>query len=853
MKRILALLLAAAAVHAGTPQEANFTDASFASGLDEPTCIAWVPDGSNRLFVSLKSSGIAIVENGALRGQLFATFPNLYTVSECGVLGLAFDPDYATNRYVYVFVTVSSTEQQIVRFTDQANVGTQRTVIIPNLPTHGANHDGGALAFGPDGRLYWAIGDLGDKTGVDGNLSSLAAKVGRANKDGSVPNDNPFADGPGGANDYIWATGFRNPFTMTFQPGTGKLWLNVVGSTPGGQTQPNSTPGYEQVYVVNAGDDGGYDDFEGNQPTTPRFTTPFTRPCIRPKIQYKTGYSQGGGQVRSFDGIRRNAGIVSVTTSSAHPYRVGQALLVSGTGEPLDGTYTVQSIPSATTFTAKSPGANAIGGSGSVDLLEQGSSITGGTFYTSTAFPATYRGNFFYGDYVGGSIMRAQLDDNGKPSHITRFIDGAGGPTDTAVGPDGALYYSEIFSGQIRRVAFDGELGLVVSPTTLNLVEGGSGTFAIQLGSEPSGNVTVQIHKTGDIPPGTHNIDISGPAEVTFTPENWDIPQTVTLTATEDEDSEDDTATFEVTAPGFDPVEVAATANDENLATFLLSTNALEIQEGKAANIAVSLMTQPAKAVVAHVRPGAGPKGKVTIVKGAMLRFTPANWNVPQTVRVRGVQDPNVKNDSLTLLVKAPGLRPREFAVTILDNEPSKPVFTSAPKTTAVVNLLYAYDAEASGLPAPTFSLLNPPAGMTIDSATGLVQWTPTTTGTVSVTVRATNSLKAVDQEYMLVVGADQAPTAFIIAPKNGDTISGTNSEFFGGSTDDYGTYKAEFSIDGQLVYTDTNREAHYHLNGAHNLFDTTTLTNGQHTLLMKVYDDAQQVGEMSVTVTVAN
>jgi glucose/arabinose dehydrogenase len=61
-------------------------------GLDQPTCIAWAPDGSNRLFVSLKAQGIAVIENGRLRAQLFGTFPGLYTQSECGVLGLAFDP-----------------------------------------------------------------------------------------------------------------------------------------------------------------------------------------------------------------------------------------------------------------------------------------------------------------------------------------------------------------------------------------------------------------------------------------------------------------------------------------------------------------------------------------------------------------------------------------------------------------------------------------------------------------------------------------------------------------------------------------------------------------------------------------
>jgi hypothetical protein len=142
---------------------------------------------------------------------------------------------------------------------------------------------------------------------------------------------------------------------------------------------------------------------------------------------------------------------------------------------------------------------------------------------------------------------------------------------------------------------------------------------------------------------------------------------------------------------------------------------------------------------------------------------------------------------------------------------------------------------------------------MTIDAESGLVEWMPASIGPVNVTVRAENARRAVDQTFTLSVEADQPPAAFIISPKQGDTVSGAHAEFFGGSTDDYGTYKAEFYIDDQLAYTDANREAHYHINGSHNLFDTTALSNGTHTLKLKVYDDAQQTGEASVTVTVAN
>ena len=109
-------------------------------------------------------------------------------------------------------------------------MGINKTVILSGLPTHGNNHDGGAIGIGWDGKIYCAIGDNGSADGVNGDLLSMASKVIRLNRDGSIPNDNPFNDGAGPNNDYIWARGFRNPFTLTFQPSTGNLWVNTVGN-----------------------------------------------------------------------------------------------------------------------------------------------------------------------------------------------------------------------------------------------------------------------------------------------------------------------------------------------------------------------------------------------------------------------------------------------------------------------------------------------------------------------------------------------------------------------------------------------------------------------------------------------
>jgi hypothetical protein len=88
--------------------------------------------------------------------------------------------------------------------------------------------------------------------------------------------------------------------------------------------------------------------------------------------------------------------------------------------------------------------------------------------------------------------------------------------------------------------------------------------------------------------------------------------------------------------------------------------------------------------------------------------------------------------------------------------------------------------------------------------------------GVFGIQVRAENDQGTDGVSFPVTVNADQPPTAFILQPLDRSTISGSNAEFYGGSTDDYATYKGEFYIDGQLAYTDANREDHYHLNGAH-------------------------------------
>jgi cellulose 1,4-beta-cellobiosidase len=144
----------------------------------------------------------------------------------------------------------------------------------------------------------------------------------------------------------------------------------------------------------------------------------------------------------------------------------------------------------------------------------------------------------------------------------------------------------------------------------LSLVEGGSGKFSVRLAAAPLADVVVQVHKTGAVTPGAHDIDVSGSPNLTFTPQNWDKPQAITLVAAVDEDTIVDSATFSVTAPSLETVEVTATAVDENLPLLVLSTANLEVTEGASSEFTVSLPAQPAQSIKVRVRPARWVQGE---------------------------------------------------------------------------------------------------------------------------------------------------------------------------------------------------------------------------------------------------
>lgn len=210
----------------------GFTEAIVVDNLSVMTSMAFAPDG--RLFILQKNGVIRIVKNGVLLETPFLSVA-VNSEGERGLLGLAFDPDFATDPYVYINYTRPGTSihNRVSRFTADGDVAiADSEVVLLNLAPQDTRkfHIGGAVHFGGDGKLYIATGDNTMSANAQ-SMDTLHGKLLRIAKDGSIPTDNPFYNTATGDHRAIWATGLRNPFTFAVQPGTGRLFINDVGAS----------------------------------------------------------------------------------------------------------------------------------------------------------------------------------------------------------------------------------------------------------------------------------------------------------------------------------------------------------------------------------------------------------------------------------------------------------------------------------------------------------------------------------------------------------------------------------------------------------------------------------------------
>lgn len=234
----LIALLASPVLLAALPQAhlpTGFSRSVVAEHLTGATTMAIAPDG--RIFICEQTGALRIVKAGHLLEHPFITL-KVDSSWERGLLGVAFDPDFPRNQFIYInFISPTPYPHHVIsRFAANGDVvaeGSEKILFegddqskMPGKIKNG--HQGGAIHFGPDGKLYIAIGEqTSDRPAQE--MNTLLGKMLRLNPDGSIPTDNPFYQTASGKYRAIWCLGLRNPFCFAFQPETGRMFINDVG------------------------------------------------------------------------------------------------------------------------------------------------------------------------------------------------------------------------------------------------------------------------------------------------------------------------------------------------------------------------------------------------------------------------------------------------------------------------------------------------------------------------------------------------------------------------------------------------------------------------------------------------
>ena len=249
----------------------GFNVSVVATTMTSPTALVEAPDG--RLFVAEQRGVLRIIDGtGLLPTPAIDLSSRINDQGERGLLGLELDPNFTANGYIYLYYTrADPLNNRVSRFRVTGNTidPNSELVLVDLDPLFATNHNGGAIHFGGDGKLYVAIGENANPP-LSQSLTTRHGKILRINSDGTIPADNPtaFAGITGtttGVNRAIFAVGFRNPFTFAVQPGTGQIRVNDVGQTA-----------FEEIDDLTAGANYGWPATEGDfDPVAfPNFTRP---------------------------------------------------------------------------------------------------------------------------------------------------------------------------------------------------------------------------------------------------------------------------------------------------------------------------------------------------------------------------------------------------------------------------------------------------------------------------------------------------------------------------------------------------------------------------------------------------
>lgn len=222
---------------------------TIATGLTVPWGVAFLPDGD--ALVAERAGTLRRIAADGNRLSTVARLPGVVEQGEGGLLGLAVSPNYRRDRWVYAYMTTAR-DNRIVRF--RLNAPRTLRTVVSGLDA-GAIHNGGRIAFGPDGKLYAGVGDVGDGE-LAQKRSAQNGKILRMNPDGSVPKDNPFRGS------RVWTLGHRNVQGLTWDGGK-RMWAAEFGQNT-----------WDEINLIRKGRNYGWPDVEGKGTGGGRFVSP---------------------------------------------------------------------------------------------------------------------------------------------------------------------------------------------------------------------------------------------------------------------------------------------------------------------------------------------------------------------------------------------------------------------------------------------------------------------------------------------------------------------------------------------------------------------------------------------------
>jgi len=261
------------------PHPPGYRAVAWVQGLEVPWSLVFLPDG--RALVSERPGRIRLIRDGVLQEEPYAVLAaveggkgligfilELAVGGEGGLMGLALHPDFPEEPYLYAMHTYrgpDGVKNRVIRLEDRGDHGRFDKVIIENIPG-GLNHNGGRIAFGPDGMLYVTTGETFEAQ-LAADLNSLGGKILRLTPEGKVPEDNPFPDSP------VYSFGHRNPQGLAWHPETGHLFASEHG--PSGEFGLRA---HDEINVIRPGGNYGWPNVVG---------APGLKPYVDPLVVWK--------------------------------------------------------------------------------------------------------------------------------------------------------------------------------------------------------------------------------------------------------------------------------------------------------------------------------------------------------------------------------------------------------------------------------------------------------------------------------------------------------------------------------------------------------------------------------------